>query len=68
VIVHKSALAKLPFSRPSVTYEDGRVVTLEQYALEQKQLLEQFEPVKTKNAFELTAQKAFFVSNLTIQL
>jgi len=64
VLVNKSALVKLPFRHPLVTYGDGRVVTLKQFALEQS--LEQSELIQIKNAPDNS--DAFFISKVAIQL
>jgi hypothetical protein len=49
----KSVLKKLPLNRPLITYEDGRVVTLIQYALEQLQLLEPSENEEIKKVLRI---------------
>jgi hypothetical protein len=65
LLVRKAALAKLSFSRPFVTYEDGRIVTLEQFALEQNQSLEQFEFLQPKSTLNF---KVLCGSTVSIQL
>ena len=43
-----SAMAELPFHHPLITYENGRIATLEQFALEQQSLLEPPKKLTTK--------------------
>lgn len=69
MLIRRSEFAKLRVNRPLVIYEDGRVVTLEQFAQEQSHALDPPLYVEqTKNAFEFLTQKTFFVRRFTNQV